>query len=72
MLQFSTLMSHGIRSGRLLPELLGEPDENPFGTPDVAEPIHVFILDHFADELRAAFAEPGERIVDVLYGEHNA
>src|SRR5260221_11212319 len=72
MLQFSTLMSHGIRSGRLLPELLGEPDENPFGTPDVAEPIHVFILDQFADELRAAFAESGERIVDVLHGEHDA
>src|SRR5438105_11097298 len=72
MLQFSTITSHGIRSGSLLPELLGEPDENSFGTPDVAEPIHVFILDHFADELRAAFAESGERIVDVLYGEHDA
>src|SRR3989442_7858289 len=72
MLRFSTLMSHGIRSGSLLPELLGEPDENPFGTPDVAEPIHVLILDHFADELRAAFAESGERIVDVLHGEHDA
>src|SRR6266511_2692603 len=72
MLQVSTLMSHGIRSGSLPPELLGEPDENPFGTPDIAEPIHVFILDHFADELRAAFAESGERIVDVLHGEHDA
>ena len=68
MLQFSTLRSHGIRSGRLPPELLGEPDENSFGAPDVAEPIRVFVLDHFADELRAAFAEPGERIVDVLHG----
>src|SRR5882762_9508041 len=72
MLQFSMLTSHGIPSGSLLPELLGEPDENPFGTPDVAEPIHVFILDHFADELCAAFAESGERIVDVLHGEHHA
>jgi hypothetical protein len=72
MLQFSTLTSHGIRSGSLLPELLGEPDENSFGPPDVAEPIHVFILGHFTDELRAAFAEPGERIIDVLHGEHDA
>ncbi len=40
--------------------------------PDIAEPIRVFVLDHFADELRAAFAEPGERIVDVLHGEHDA
>ena len=29
-------------------------------------------LDHFADDLRAAFAEPGERIVAVLHGEHDA
>ena len=59
-------------SGSLLPELLGKPDENSFGAPDVAEPIPVFVLDHFADELRAACAEPGERIVDVLHGEHDA
>src|SRR5262247_4015542 len=72
MLLLSTRMSHGIRSGSLLPELLGEPDENSFGTLDIAEPIDVFILDHIADELRAAFAEPGERIVDVLHGEHDA
>jgi uncharacterized protein len=52
-------------------ELFGEPDENPFGAPDVAEPIRVLIPDHFADELRAALAEPGERIVDVLHGEHH-
>src|SRR5437773_8159087 len=71
MLQFSTITAHGIRSGSLLLELLGEPDENPFGATDVAEPIHVFILDHFADKLRTAFAESGERIVDVLHGEHD-
>src|SRR5213593_4056219 len=59
-------------TGSLLPELLGKPDENSFGAPDVAEPIRVFVLDHFADELCAAFAEPGERIVDVLHGEHDA
>jgi hypothetical protein len=46
-------------------EFLGEPDEKSFGPADVAEPIHVLVLDHFADELRAALAEPGERIVDV-------
>src|SRR3954468_9980487 len=58
--------------GSLLPEFLGEPDENSFGASDVAEPILVFVLDHFADKLRAAFSEPGERIVDVLHGEHDA
>jgi hypothetical protein len=35
-------------------EFFGEPDQKSFGPPDVAEPIHVFILDHFADELRTA------------------
>jgi hypothetical protein len=70
--KFSTVMSYGILSGSLLSELLGEPDEDSFGAPDVAEPITVFVLGHFADELRAAFAEPGKRIVDVLHGEHDA
>jgi hypothetical protein len=56
----------------MLPEFLGEPDKNSFGSPDVAEAIRVFVLDHFADELRAAFTEPGERVVDVLHGEHDA
>ena len=65
-------LSHWLRSGSLLPELLGEPDENSFRTTDVAEPIRVLVLDHFADELRAAFAEPVERIVDVLHSEHDA
>ena len=59
-------------SGSLLPELLREPDENSFGASDVAEPIRVFVLNHFADELRAALAETGERIIDVLHGEHDA
>jgi hypothetical protein len=27
-------------------------DENAFGASDVAEPIHVLVLDHFVDELR--------------------
>src|SRR6266700_697140 len=63
---------HMCSSGSLLPELLGKPDEKSFGAPDVAEPIRVFVLDHFADEFRAAFVEPGERIVDVLHGEHDA
>ena len=38
--------------------MLGEADKNPFRPADVAEPIRVFILDDFADELRAALAPP--------------
>ena len=53
-------------------EFLGESDEKPFRPADVAEPIRVFILDYFAYELRAAFAEPFKRLVDVVHGEHDA
>ena len=69
---YQVCASHMCSSGSLRPELLGKPDEKSFGAPDVAEPIRVFVLDHFADELRTAFAEPGERIVDVLHGKHDA
>ena len=53
-------------------EFLGESDEKPFRAADVAEPIRVFILNDFAHELRAALAEPLERLVDVVHGEHDA
>ena len=53
-------------------EFLGESDEKTFRPADVAEAIRVFILDNFAHELRAALAEPGERLVDVVHGEHDA
>lgn len=56
----------------LLPKLLGTADKNSFGAPDVAKSIRVFVLNHFADELRAAFAEPCEGIVYVRHGEHDA
>src|SRR3954469_7427925 len=56
----------------LLPDLLCKPDENSFRTSDVAEPVRVLVLDHFADELGAKLAKPGEHIVDVLDGEHDA
>src|SRR6476646_11652771 len=53
-------------------KLLGEADEDSSGAPDVAEPVEIFVPDHFADDLRAALAEPSDRIVDVLHGEHDA
>ena len=42
-----------------LADLLGQPDEDPLGASDVAEPIDVFVLDHFVDELRAVSAGAG-------------
>ena len=37
----------------------------PSGPPDVTEPIDVFELDHFTDELRPARAEPGQDYADL-------
>ena len=52
-------------------EFPGESDEKPFRPANVAEPIRIFILDHFAYELRAALANPCKRLVDVVDGEHD-
>src|SRR3954467_1154870 len=68
----STSNSTSAQAYHALAELLGQPDEQSFGAADVAEPIRVFVLNHFANELRAARAEPGERLVDVVHGEHDA
>ncbi len=58
---------------RLRADLFGQPYEKSFGPTDVAEPIFVFVLDHFvAYKLRAVLADPGERVVDVVHGEHDA
>ena len=59
-------------SGDALPQLLGESDEKSFGASDVAQPIRVFVLNHLANKLRAARVEPGEGILDVVDGEHDA
>ena len=67
----ATTMPPGLR-GAARTELLGEPNENPFGSSDVAEAIHVLVLNHLADELRAATAEPNERLVEIVHGEHDA
>lgn len=51
---------------------MGEPDEEPFRSADVAEPIRILILDNFAYELRAAVEKPSKRLVDVVHGEHDS
>src|SRR5918994_31042 len=53
-------------------ELLGESNEKPFRPADVAEPIRILILNHFAHELRAARAQPLERLIEIVYCEHGA
>ena len=61
------------RPNRRSAEFLSEPDEESSWPTDVAEPVHVFVLDHLAaDKLGAVLVEPGERLVDVVHGEHDA
>jgi hypothetical protein len=45
--------------------------DDALGPADVAEPIHVLVLDDFADELRAELTQPSEGLVDVVHGEHD-
>ena len=56
----------------MLSDLLGQSNENTLRASDVAEPIRVFVLDHFVHDLSAVFLEPCERIVEVVDGEHDA
>ena len=49
-----------------------QPDEKSFVSADVAEPIRVLVLNHFANELSAMLVEPGEHLVNVVNGEHDA
>ena len=71
--QLSDDRSQHVGEGGASAEFFREPYEKTFGPANVAEPIRVFVLDHFvADELRAVLTEPGERLVDVVHGEHDA
>ena len=54
-----------------LADLLGQSDEKSFGSPDVAEPIHVFVLNHFAYELRAFAGELGYQFINIFNSEHD-
>ena len=52
---------------------MGQPDEQSFRSAEVAKPIRVLVLDHFeAFKLCAVLAEPGERLVEVVHGKHDA
>jgi IS30 family transposase len=51
---------------------LSQSDQDFFGAADIAKPIDVLVLNHFANELRAAPAQPRERVVNVLHGEHHS
>ena len=54
-----------------LADLLRQADEDPLGAADVTEPILILVLHQFTDQLGSVRTEPGERIVDVVHGEHD-
>ena len=60
------------RDDHLVADLLGQPDEDPLRASEVAAPIRILVLHQFTDQLGSVRAEPGERIVDALHGEHDA
>ena len=53
------------------PDFLGKPDKKSFRPADVAETIHVLILDHFAHELRATLLEARQHVINIIDGEHD-
>ena len=55
-----------------LSELLGNPDDDAIGAADVAEPVRVLVLHHFADQFGAVGAQARDDVVDVIDGEHDA
>jgi hypothetical protein len=55
-----------------LTDLLGQPDQYPLRAADVAEAVRVRVLHDLGDEFRAAIAKPGERVIDVVNGEHDS
>src|SRR5438132_987196 len=55
-----------------LSELLGQPKEDALGAADVAEPVDVFILGDFVNELGAMGAQTPEDVIEVIDQEHDA
>src|SRR5690606_33172451 len=70
--EFSGLSFHWVRSGGLVPELFGEPDQDSLGASNVAEPVDIFVVDHLIDHCGTELAEPSECVVEVLDGEHHS
>src|SRR3954471_16724018 len=60
-----------VRRDGPLAELLGQGDDEPRGTTEVAEPVAVLVLRHLAEELSTVGAQAGPDVVDVVDGEHD-
>src|SRR3954464_7702504 len=53
-------------------ELLAQRNDNALGAANVAEPVGVLVLDHFADQFGAAVEQARDDGVEVINGEHDA
>ena len=63
----------GERGGRCdLADLFCECDYYAFGTAEVAQPIHILVLCYLAQEFGTVRPQTGDRVVDIVDGEHHA
>src|SRR5205085_12200317 len=62
----------GLSGSIRLTDLLGESDDDAFRPADVAKPIRVLVLRHFAYQLRPVGEQARDDSVDVFDGEHDA
>lgn len=53
-------------------ELFCEPDQEAFVSAEVAEAVRVLVLNDLANELSTMLEKPGDRLVNVSNGEHDA
>ena len=53
-------------------DLLGERDEDALRATDITEPIAVLVLHQLANQFGTVGAEPGNDIIDVFDGKHDA
>src|SRR3954471_13282420 len=60
-----------VRRDGPLAELLGQGDDDPRGTAEVAEPVAVLVLRHLTEELSTVGAQASHDVVDVVDGEHD-
>src|SRR5213082_1007540 len=62
----------GVSRSIRLADLLGQSDDDAFRSADVAKPIRVLVLHHFAYQLGAVGEQARDDSVDVFDGEHDA
>jgi hypothetical protein len=65
----STALPNAINASK---EFLGQRDDDARRSAHIAEPVHVFVLRHLADQFTAVGAQAGDRVIDVFDCKHHA